>query len=85
MQMIAHAQGELLLAIAELELILPRLQQTGGSHAQTDLFEKVYLDALIPTSEYHKALSILEKRHAKRSNIPIIQRELAYLYKELGP
>jgi hypothetical protein len=82
--MIAHAQGELLLAIAELELILPRLHQIGGSHAQRDLFEQVYLDALIRSKEYHKALSILEKRHAKRSNIPIIQRELAYLYKELG-
>ncbi|MBD2434679.1 MULTISPECIES: hypothetical protein [Fischerella] len=59
--MIAHAQGELLLAIAQLELILPRLHQTGGSHAQRDLFEQVYLDALIRTSEYHKTLSILEK------------------------
>ncbi|WP_336622346.1 hypothetical protein [Chlorogloeopsis sp. ULAP01] len=82
--MIAHAQGELQIAIAQLELVLPSLQQAGGSHAQRDLFEQAYLYALIRSQEYRKALGIIEKRHVKRSNIPIIQRELAYVYRELG-
>ena len=82
--MIAYAQGDLQTVIIELESVLPRLQETGGSHAQRDLFEQVYLDALIRTSRYHEALSILEKRHAKRSNIPVIQQELAHIYQKLG-
>lgn len=82
--MIAHAQGDLLTVIAELGSVLPRLQETGGSHAQRDLFEQIYLDALIRTGNYQKALSILEKRHAKRSNIPIIQQDLAHVSKKLG-
>ncbi|KYC38989.1 hypothetical protein WA1_33895 [Scytonema hofmannii PCC 7110] len=54
-------------AISELGSVLPRLQEAGGSHAQRDLFEQVYLDALIRSSKYQEALDILEKRYAKRS------------------
>lgn len=79
--MIAHAQGDLQTVIAELGSVLPRLQEAGGSHAQRDLFEQVYLDALIRTSKYQEALNILEKRYAKRGNIPIVQQDLAHVYK----
>jgi hypothetical protein len=34
-------------AIEGLGLALPRLVEIGGSHAQRDLFEQVYLDALV--------------------------------------
>jgi hypothetical protein len=34
-------------AIAYLKSILPQLWTIGGSHAQRDLFEQVYLDALL--------------------------------------
>ncbi len=79
--MIAHAQGNMQKVIDELGSVLPRLQETGGSHAQRDLFEQVYLDALIHAKENSKALSLLEKRHAKRTQIPIFQQELAHFYK----
>jgi predicted Zn-dependent protease len=81
--MIAHAQGDWQLAIAQLEPVLPELYSTGGSHAQRDLFEQIYLDALIHASKYHKAVNILEKRHAARNNIPLIQRQLANAYTQL--
>lgn len=82
--MIAHAQGDWHLAIAQLEPVMPELYSTGGSHAQRDLFEQIYLDALIHASKYHKAVNILEKRHAARNNIPLIQRQLANAYNQLG-
>lgn len=43
--MAAHAIADWSTAIAELGPILPRLYAIGGSHAQRDLFEQVYLDA----------------------------------------
>lgn len=43
----AHARGDYASAIEGLGLALPRLIEIGGSHAQRDLFEQVYLDALI--------------------------------------
>ncbi|MEH1766739.1 tetratricopeptide repeat protein [Nostoc sp.] len=82
--MIAHARGDWENAIAELEPVLPDLYSTGGSHAQRDLFEQIYLDALIRDRQYHKTLNVLEKRNAARSNIPVIQRELANTYNQLG-
>ncbi|MFN6534892.1 MAG: tetratricopeptide repeat protein [Nostoc sp. EkiNYC01] len=82
--MIAHARGDWNKAIAQLEPVLPELQSTGGSHAQRDLFEQIYLDALIRQRQYHKALNVLEKRQAARNNIPVIQRELANTYSQLG-
>ncbi|WP_392534864.1 tetratricopeptide repeat protein [Nostoc sp. C117] len=82
--MIAHARGDWGEAIAQLEPVLPELQSTGGSHAQRDLFEQIYLDALIHQRQYHKALNVLEKRQVARDNIPGIQRQLANTYSQLG-
>jgi hypothetical protein len=43
----AHARGDFAGATEGLGLALPRLVEIGGSHAQRDLFEQVYLDALV--------------------------------------
>ena len=43
----AHARGDFAAATAGLGAALPELVTIGGSHAQRDLFEQVYLDALI--------------------------------------
>lgn len=45
--MLAHAEGDWSTAVADLRAALPQLHKIGGSHAQRDLFEQVYLDALI--------------------------------------
>lgn len=45
--LLAHARSDFAAAIDGLGLALPRLMEIGGSHAQRDLFEQVYLDALI--------------------------------------
>ena len=82
--MIAHAQGNWQRAMAELEPVLPRLQETGGSHAQRDLFAQVYLDALLHAEQNHLALDLLSKRATARNNIPAIQRSLGLTYSKLG-
>ncbi|VTU36480.1 tetratricopeptide repeat protein [Variovorax sp. PBL-E5] len=45
--LLAHARGDFAAAAEGLGIALPRLVEIGGSHAQRDLFEQVYLDALI--------------------------------------
>lgn len=82
--MIAHAQANWQNAIAYLEPILPEIYTVGGSHAQRDLFEQVYLDALIKVGEYRQAANLLEKRSATRSNIPVIQRQLEHVNSQLA-
>jgi tetratricopeptide (TPR) repeat protein len=81
--MIAHAQGNWESAIILLEPTLPRLQETGGSHAERDLFEQIYLDALLQAERYSKALPLLEKRNAARNNIPVIQKKLRAVYTQI--
>ena len=82
--MAAHAQGKWERAIGELGLILPRLQAIGGSHAQRDLFEQVYLDAWLRANHNQEAMNILEKRVASRRYIPFLRREPTVLSKPQG-
>lgn len=82
--LIAHARGYWLTTVAELGAALPRLHEMGGSHAQRDVFEQVYLDALLRSADFQRARVLLEKRAAARGNIPSIQRGLALTYKQLG-
>jgi hypothetical protein len=75
--MVAYARGEWATTTALLQLVLPRLHEVGGSDAQRDLFEQIYLDCLIRTEENEQARQLLEKRAAVRDKVPSIQRELA--------
>ncbi|ABA24612.1 conserved hypothetical protein [Trichormus variabilis ATCC 29413] len=44
--MVAHAQGDFHTTVAELQPVLSRLHEIGGSHAQRVLFGQVYQDAV---------------------------------------
>lgn len=72
----ACARGEWESAIARLRLTLPRLHEIGGSHAQRDLFEQVYLDAWLRAQQNHEALRLLQKRQASRRYIPSLAHGL---------
>ena len=72
----AHAQGAWEKAIAQLGATLSRLHAIGGSHAQRDLFEQVYLDAWLRVGENHQALHLLEKRLAAHRYVPSLEQEL---------
>jgi tetratricopeptide (TPR) repeat protein len=82
--MVVYARGEWAAAAAFFEFVLPRLHETGGSDAQRDMFEQIYVDCLIRTQKDDRALQLLEKRAAARDTIPSIQRELAKIYNKLG-
>ena len=82
--MAAHAIADWSTAITELGPILPRLYAIGGSHAQRDLFEQVYLDAWLRAGQNYEALHLLEKRVAARRYIPSIQGGRGLTYKKLG-
>ena len=63
---VAHAQQNWQLAIEILKPILPKLWAIGGSHAQRDLFEQIYLNALLNGGQSQEARSLLEKRNRAR-------------------
>lgn len=47
--LLAHARGRMQEAAQQLGAVMRRLSDVGGSHAQRDLFEQLYLDALLHT------------------------------------
>lgn len=69
--LVAYVKGDWVSAIAKLEVAFPRLHEVGGSHAQRDVFEQVYLDALIRAQTNHQVRELLEKRAATRRSISI--------------
>jgi tetratricopeptide (TPR) repeat protein len=54
--LIAHAQRDFASTITALQPVLPRLVCLGGSHAQRELFQQIYEDALRQTWQSHTAL-----------------------------
>jgi len=60
----AYLAGQHPAAIRELGAALPQLPQIGGSHAQRDLFEQVWLAALIGDGRWGEAQQALERRRA---------------------
>jgi len=58
----AHARGDHGAAVEALGRAIPRLVEIGGSHAQRDLFDLVFLDSLIQTGRFVTAQGLLEQR-----------------------
>jgi hypothetical protein len=77
--MAAHARGQWERAIGEFGSILSRLHAIGGSHAQRDLFEQIYLDAWLRANQNREALKLLEKRFVAHRYIPLLHAESAVL------
>lgn len=82
--MAAHARKDWETTISELRPVLSRLHEIGGSHAQRELFEQVYLDAWLRAELNHEALHLLEKRVATRRYIPSFQRRVPLQHHQLG-
>lgn len=70
-----HAQ-----AVSELKPVMSRLQEVGGSHAQRDLFDLIYLDALEHAGEIARARAVVQKRIVDRGHIAWQHRVLARLH-----
>lgn len=80
--MAAHARGDYSRAFCELRPVLSRLHEIGGSHAQRDLFEQVYLNAWSRDQQNQEALRILEKRVAAQRYIGFVKPQpSSYVWK----
>jgi hypothetical protein len=83
----AHARGNFSGAIEGLGTALPRLLEIGGSHAQRDLFEQVYLDALVSTGSEATltgAQSVLQQQLNGQPESLRLRRQTGEVYLRLG-
>lgn len=82
--LLAHTKGDFETCISALGQALPRMAETGGSHAQRDLFEQVHLDALMKAGRLATAQQVLELRRSyDPDGIPVNQM-LADVYTRTG-
>jgi len=79
----AYLAGQHPDAVRELGAALPHLQQIGGSHAQRDLFEQVWLAAVIADGRWSEAQQALERRRAFDPDGAPLNRLLARTYAAL--
>jgi hypothetical protein len=82
--LLAHARGDFASARRELGPTLGRMLEIGGSHAQRDLFQQLYLDSLVRSGAQIAAQQLLEERRRFEPNGVALNRTLAALYAELG-
>lgn len=85
--LVAHARGDFAGAIEGLGVALPRMIEIGGSHAQRDLFEQVYLDALVRTgseSTLAAAQGILQQQLNGQPESLRLRRRAGSVYARLG-
>ncbi|MGG7568495.1 tetratricopeptide repeat protein [Rhodovulum sp. DZ06] len=82
--LVAHAEARWAAAAKDLGLALPRMWETGGSHAQRDLFEQLWIDALVKAGKWPAAQQALERRRAYEPNSVPGNRALSMVYGALG-
>ncbi len=80
----AHARGDHEVAVEALGQAIPRLVEIGGSHAQRDLFDLVFLDSLIHTGRFVTAQGLLEQRRGFDPEGVPTNLALALVYENLG-
>lgn len=81
---LAHAQGDHPAAIRLMGQALPRMAETGGSHAQRDLFEQIHLDALLRAGRVSTAQQVLEMRRTFDHDGVPVNRALEQVYTQAG-
>jgi tetratricopeptide (TPR) repeat protein len=80
----AYARSDYDRAWSELGRAMPRLIETGGSHAQRDFFEQIFLDAAMASGRMGAAQQMLElRRGADPDGVPL-NTALACVYAKLG-
>jgi hypothetical protein len=73
---LAHARGDSARAVAQMRLVLGGMYRLGGSHAQQDVLEQLYLDAAVRAG-LHDDVRLLLERVAGRHPVPP-QRRAGY-------
>ena len=82
--LLAHAQGDAATAARQLALALPRLREIGGSHAQRDLFQQIYIDALCRSGQAVEAQNLLQQQARLQPESRRLARQAAAVAEALG-
>ena len=85
--LLAHARGDFAQAVEGLGSALPRLVEIGGSHAQRDLFEQLYVDALVKSGEpaqLASAQGLLQRQLNTQPQSKRLARQANAVYAALG-
>jgi tetratricopeptide (TPR) repeat protein len=80
----AYARGDYDRAWRELGRAMPRMIEAGGSHAQRDVFEQIFLDAALASGRLIAAQQMLELRRAADPDGVPVNVGLAGVYDRLG-
>ena len=81
--LVAHARGDDATCLAELGPALGRMLETGGSHAQRDLFAQIHLDSLVRSGAFSVCQQLLEQRRRGEPDGVALNRSLAAIYTAL--
>ncbi len=81
---LAYARGDYHSVTRHLTAVLPRMAETGGSHAQRDLFEQLLLDAHLKLGNLVVAQQMMEMRRTFDPNGVPLNGMLANVYEQLG-
>ncbi len=82
--LLAHARGRWADAADHLALALPGLASIGGSHAQRDLFEQVFIDALQRAGRLAAVQNLLQPRANAVPQSQRLRRRLHEVYAALA-
>ncbi len=82
--LLLFGQGEARAAVPLFAQTRSRWNEIGGSHAQRDLFEQLYIRALIDAGDLGAAQQLVELRRLARPHVAPTHRLLARLYDGLG-
>ncbi|MGZ5845894.1 MAG: tetratricopeptide repeat protein [Ramlibacter sp.] len=82
--LLAWARGDHAQALRELGQALPRMLETGGSHAQRDLFSQLHLDAMVRSGHLQGAQNLLQPQLRAQPESRRLRRQAAALYAALG-
>ena len=82
--LLAHARGCFRATREKLGPVMGRLREVGGSHAQRDLFEQVFVDALMHDGDWVAAQQALEQRRLGNPGSRPTLGRLARVYRSLG-
>lgn len=82
--LMAHARGQHADAARTLAMALPRLREIGGSHAQRDLFQQIYIDALARGGQLAEAQNLVQQQARLTPTSLRLQRQGHALAQALG-
>jgi hypothetical protein len=82
--LLAHARGQHRDAWQPLAQALPRLRQIGGSHAQRDLFQQIYIDALARGGQLAEAQNLVQQQARLSPHSGRLAHQSFVLAQELG-